>query len=228
MRGLGYAVGIACLLISVVAYWEGVRFRISVVQFSPPPKGFCALDKTNPTDVEYLDGIANFAKGAGFSVMAAYADCSELAESRKSHAFISTKVAFLRWDKTADRPPSQFISEACDFVRKSGFSDEQKAQTSKYLTEFSKGNSSLTDVLSLGVLDEVEGTVCYSAKLIKAKIANTGDVTLVYLSAMTTVANQPIMMQQWTNYVDEASIATALASLKTIYSDFAAANGKTN
>jgi hypothetical protein len=100
---------------------------------------------------------------------------------------------------------------------------------SQYITEFSKGNSSLKDVLPLGVLDEVKGTVCYSAKLIRARIVNSGDViTLVYLSAMTTVGNQPIMMQQWTNYVDETSIATALASLKIIYSDFAAANGRNN
>ena len=227
MRGLGWiAVGISCVMISLVAYWEGV-VRISVAKISPP-RGFCVLDKTNPTDVGYVDAISNFAKAGGFLVIAAYADCRELAESRKSHAFIWTKVAFLQWDKTADRPPSQFISEACDVARKSGFSDEQKARASQYLTEFSKGNSSLKDVLPLGVLDEAKGTVCYSAKLIKARIADTSDVTLVYLAAMTTVGNQPIMIQQWTSYVDETSIATALANLKIIYSDFIAAGWKAN
>src|ERR1700722_1769792 len=227
MRGLGYAVGILCLLISGIAYWEGMGFRTSVVNVSPPT-GFCELNKTNLADVEYFDGISNFAKVGGFSVVAAYADCLELAESRKSGTFIATKFAFLRWDKTADRPPSQFITEACDQVRQSGASDEQKALRSRYVTEFSKGLSSLKDVLPLGVLDEVRGTVCYSAKLIKAQVVNTGDVTLVYASAMTTIGNQPILMAQWTNYVDATSVATALASLKTTYSDFAAANGKTS
>jgi hypothetical protein len=51
-------------------------------------------------------------------------------------------------------------------------------------------------------------------------------VTLVSLSAGAFVENQPISMLQWTNYADEPSIVTALADLKTIYSDFAAANGK--
>jgi hypothetical protein len=225
MRGLGYAVGIFCLLVSSVAYSEEVRLGNSIVKVSPP-RGFCELDKTNKTDIEFFDAASNFARVAGFSVIAAYPDCRELAESRKSHAFIPTKVAILRWLKSVDRPESQFISEACDQVRKSGLSDEQTARVSQYVTEFSKGNSSLKDIFSLGVLDEVKGTVCYSAKLIKARIANTGDVTLVYLSAMTSVDNQPIMMVQWTNFVDATSIATALTSLKTIYSDFSAANGK--
>jgi len=226
MRGLAYiAAGIFSLLVSLVAYWEGLIFRISVVKVSPP-SGFCQLDKTNPTDIQYFDAISNFARVGGFSVIGAYADCRELAESRKSGAFIPTKVAILRWNKHADREPSQFISEACDQVRKSGLSDEQKARVSQYVTEFSKGNSSLTDVLSLGVLDEVKGTVCYPAKLMKARIANTGEVTLVYLSAMTSLEDQPVSIVQWTNFVDATSIASALTSLKKIYSDFAAANGK--
>jgi hypothetical protein len=227
VRRLGYAIGVFCVLILLVAYWEGARPFVSIVRFSPP-NGFCAFDRTNKTDVEYFDGISNFARLAGFSVIAAYADCAELAESRKSGAFISTKVAFLRWTKSVDRPPSQFISDACDQVRKSDLSDEQKMRMSQYVTDFSNGKSNLKDVLSLGVLDEVKGTVCYPAKLMKGKIANTGDVTLVYLSAMTSLGSQPIWISQWTNFVDSTSIASALASMKTIYSDFAAINGKTN
>jgi hypothetical protein len=50
----------------------------------------------------------------------------------------------------------------------------------------------------------------------------------VYLTAGTTVGNQPVAIFQWTNYEGAASIAAALANLKIIYSDFATANGKTN
>ena len=227
MRGPGFVIGIS-LLVSValaVAYFSGIH--ASIVWFAPP-KGFCQFDRTYQTDVGYLDGFSNFAKLGGFSLMAAYADCGELAESRKSGAFISTKVVFLRWDKHSDRPPSQFISEACDSVRKSDFSDEQKAQLSKYVTEFSAGNTSVKNVASLGVLDEVKGTVCYSAKLITARIGAMGDVTAVYLSAMAVVGYQPVILQQWTKFVDDTSVATALASIKTVYSDFAAINGKAN
>jgi hypothetical protein len=85
---------------------------------------------------------------------------------------------------------------------------------SQYVTEFGKGNSSVKDVLPLGVLDEVKGTVCYVAQLMKAGSTNTGDVTLVDLSAMTSVDNQPIMMVQWTKFVDATPIANALGSLK--------------
>jgi hypothetical protein len=226
MRGLGYTVGGLFVLISLVAYWEGARPYVSILKYSTPP-GFCQFDNTNKVDAEYLDAMSNFAKVGGFSVVAAY-DCRELAEARKSGAFIPTKIGILRWLRTTDRPPPQFISEACDHVRKSGFSDEQKALMSHYVAEFSNGKSSLKNVLPLGVLDEVRGTVCYEAKLMKAGIASNSDVTLLDMSAMTKLGNQPIGIHQWTSYRDESSIAAALASLKTIYSDFAALNGKAN
>jgi hypothetical protein len=97
---------------------------------------------------------------------------------------------------------------------------------SHYVTEFSNGKSSLKNVLPLGVIDEVKGTVCYGANLMKANIVSNDDVTLLDVSAMTTVGNQPIAIHQWTTYRDANSVTTALANLKTIYSDFAALNGK--
>jgi hypothetical protein len=227
MRYLGYAVGSLFVLIAIVAYWEGARPYVSIVRFSSP-RGFCEFDKTNKTDAAHLNAISNYARAGGFSLVVGFADCRELEESRKTGAFIPTKIGILRWLRTTDRPPPQFISEACDQVRKSGFSDEQKALTSHYVTEFSSGKSSLKDVLPLGVLDEDKGTVCYEAKLVKAGIANSGDVTLLEVSAMTTLGNQPILISQWTSYRDERSVAAALASVKTIYSDFAALNGKTS
>ncbi len=227
MRGLGYAVGGLFAMILAVAYWEGARPFVSIVKYSAPP-GFCPFDNTNKVDAEYLDAMSNFAKVGGFSVVVAYADCRELAEARKSGAFISTKIGILRWLRTTDRAPPQFIAEACDYVKKSGFSDEQKALMARSIAEFSNGKSSLKSLLPLGVLDEVRGTVCYEAKLMKARIASNSDVTLLDMSAMTTLGNQPIGIHQWTNYRDESSIAAALASLKAIYSDFAALNGNAN
>ena len=161
-------------------------------------------------------------------MVAAFAACRELEEARKSGAFILTRVAILRWLKIADGPPPQFISEACDQARKSGFSEEQKALMSHYIAEFSDGKGSLKNVLPLGVLDEVRGTVCYDAILMKGGVAGNGDVTLLDVSVMTTLGNQPIAIYQFTSYRDERSVANALASLKTIYSDFAALNGKVN
>jgi hypothetical protein len=224
MRSIGLTVGIVCSLMSTAAFSEDIGLGNSNVKVSPP-KGFCELDKANKADIALFDAGSNYAKIGGFSLIALYPDCRELEDSRKSNAFILTKVAIARFVKRADRPPSQFISEACDQLRQ-GLSDEQKARISKYVTEFSKGNSSVQNTLALGALDEVKGTVCYSGQLLRGKIANTGDVTLVYLLAGTYVGDQPIAIFQWTNYVDATSVDAALANLKIIYSDFAAANGK--
>jgi hypothetical protein len=191
-----------------------------------PPSGFCELDRTKKADKALFDGSSSYFKVGGFSLIALYLDCRELDESRKSGTFILTKVAFASFMKPVDRPPSQYVSDACDKLRE-GLSDEQKARASKYVTEFSKGTSSLQNTMPLGVLDEVKGAVCYSGQLVKANVANTGEITAVYLSAGTTVGNQPIAIFQWTNYEDATSIAAALANLKAIYSSFATANGKT-
>jgi hypothetical protein len=225
MRGFGFAVGIVCSVLSSAAFSEDVRFGDSSVKVSPP-KGFCELDKTNKADVTLFESMSNFAKAGGFSVITFYPDCHEYGEWRKSNASILTKVVFTRFAKQIDRPPSQFISEACDQRRKLGIPNELKARISKYVTEFTKGNISQTNTMSLGVLDEIKGIVCYFGQLERYRIANMGDVTLVSLSAGTFVGDQAIAIFQWTNYADETSIDTALANLKTIYSDFVAANGK--
>jgi hypothetical protein len=224
MRSFALAVGIVGLLLSLAAFSEEVRLGDSAIKVASP-KGFCELDKKNNAEVALLNNMTNYVKVGGFSLIALYVDCHELEESRKSNAFILTKIVIARFAKHTERPPSQFISEACDKLRE-GFSDEQKARISKYVTDFSKGNSDVQNTLSLGVLDEVRGSVCYSGQLIKAKIADIGEITAVYLTAGTFVSDQPIGIFQWTNYADATSIAAALANLKIIYSNFAAANGK--
>jgi len=186
------------------------------------------LDKANGTDIALFNGMSGYAKAGGFSLIALYPDCREQKESRTSSGpFIRTKVAFAKFVKRADGSPSLYISQACDELRK-GLSDEQKARISRYVTEFSRGNNSLEGALPLGVLDEDRGAVCYSGQLIKGKVANAGEITLVYLTAATMVGDQPISIFQWTNYADSTSIATALTNLKTIYSDFRNMNGKGN
>jgi hypothetical protein len=225
MRSLGFAVGIFCLLKSLVAHSEDAKLGSSSVNVAPP-NGFCELDKTNKADLALFDVSSNYFKVGNFSLIALYLDCRELDASRKSGTFVLSKVAFASYMKPVDRPPSQYISEACDKLRES-LSDEQKARISKYVTEFSKGTSSLQNTMSLGVLDEVKGTVCYSGQLVKAKVANAGEITAVFLSAGTTMGNRPVAISQWTHYEDATSITAALANLKTIYSNFAAANGKT-
>lgn len=224
MRSPRFVLGIIGALIFLVACSEDATLGTPVIKVSPP-KGFCELDKTNKADVAFFESMSNAVKAGGFSLIALYPDCREFEAWRRSEALLLTKVAFARFAKRADRPLPQFVSEACEQLKR-GLSDELKARNSKYVTEFSSGRINQTNTIPLGVLDEVKGTVCYSGELARLKIANTGDAMFVSLSASTFVGDQPIGIFQWTNYVDETSVAAALANLKTIYSDFAAANGK--
>jgi hypothetical protein len=224
MHSFRFGVGIILSLIASVAFSEDAVVNPSVIKVSPP-RGFCELNKASTTENAVLDIFSNYIKVAGFSPVALYPDCRELEESRKSGTLVLTKVAFASFVNRTDKPSSQFIAEACDELKK-GVSDEQKARMSRAVTEFSKGYSSVQNTLPLGVLDEVRGTVCYYGQLIRVKIANANAVTLVYLTAGTFAGDQPISIIQWTSFVDQTSIAAALSNLKTIYSDFALANGK--
>jgi hypothetical protein len=104
------------------------------------------------------------------------------------------------------------------------YSEKDKADLQKAQKEFSNGNST-QDSIALGVLDEIKDDVCYVATLQKVKTKN-GDVTpLAVLYAVKYLKNNLVFLYQATKYVDSTSIPTALANLKIIYSDFAAANG---
>ena len=81
------------------------------------------------------------------------------------------------------------------------------------------------DSIALGVLDETKGEVCYVATLQKVK-TRSGDVaTMAILYAVTYMKKNLLFLYQSTKYIDSNSVPGALANLKIIYSDFAAANG---
>jgi hypothetical protein len=95
----------------------------------------------------------------------------------------------------------------------------------KSAKEFANGNS-LTDSKSLGVLEETAGEVCYVVTLQKVKTSAGAPVTMLGLIAVTNAHDNLLFLYQYTLYADAASMLTALANLKIVYSEFAAANKK--
>ena len=163
-------------------------------------------------------------KSSGLSLIVVYPDCGELNKARSTDAFISTKVWLASLDGVAGKATLSTAADTCEELRTTKYLEKDKANLLKIQKEFANGNST-QDCIALGVLEEIKDDVCYAATLQKVK-TRSGDLsTLVVLFAVKYLKNNLVFLYQATNYVDSASIPTALANLKIVYSDFAAANG---
>jgi hypothetical protein len=223
MRGWAVAVLFVCSFWSSVAMARDVKVGDLVVRVSPP-SGFCDLDQNKKTDSSYFDSMNGLMNGSGLSLIVVYPDCGELNKARETEAFIATKVWFASLESVAGKATPATAASTCDESRTIKYSEKDKADLLKIQKEFSNGNST-QDSIALGVLEEIKGDVCYVATLQKVKTKN-GDVTpLAVLYAVKYLKNNLVFLYQATKYVDSTSIPTALANLKIIYSDFAAANG---
>jgi hypothetical protein len=223
MRGWAVAVLFVCSFWSSVAMARDVKVGDLVVRVSPP-SGFCDLDQSKKTDSSYFDSMSGLMKSSGLSLIVVFPDCGELDKARATDAFIATKVWFASFDDLAGKATPATAANTCEESRTMKYSEKDKADLQKAQKEFSNGNST-QDSIALGVLEEIKDDVCYVATLQKVKTKN-GDLTpLAVLYAVKYLKNNLVFLYQATKYVDSTSIPTALANLKIIYADFAAANG---
>jgi hypothetical protein len=162
---------------------------------------------------------------AGITLIAAFPDCRELKKLEASNQFIITKVYISAFTSGIGKSSSQMVSGTCNDLKTRTYSDQQKAELAQAAKEFANGNS-LTDSKSLGVLEETAGEVCYVATLQKIKTSAGDPVTMLGLIAVTNAQDNLLFLYQYTLYADAASMPTALANLKIVYSEFAAANKK--
>jgi Domain of unknown function (DUF4189) len=223
MRGWAVAVLFVCSLWLSVAVARDVKVGDLVVRVSPP-SGFCDLDQSKKTDSSYFDSMNNLMAANGFSLVVVYPDCGELDKARATDAFIPTKVWFASFDSVAGKATPATAVNTCEESRTLKYSEKDKADILKVQKEFSNGNTS-QDSIALGVLEEIKDDVCYVATLQKVKTSSGDLSTMVVLYAVKYLKNNLLFLYQATNYVDSTSIPTALANLKIVYSDFAAANG---
>jgi hypothetical protein len=223
MRGWAVAVLFVYSFWSSVAVARDVKVGDLVTRVSPP-SGFCDLDQSKKTDSGYFDSMSNLMKANGFSLIVVYPDCGELDKARATDAFIATKVWFVSFDSVAGKATPATAASTCEESRSIKYSEKDKADMAKIQKEFANG-ASTQDSIALGVLEDIKDEVCYVATLQKVKTKNGDLVPLAVLYAVKYLKNNLLFLYQATNYVDSTSIPTALANLKIIYSDFAAANG---
>ena len=102
------------------------------------------------------------------------------------------------------------------------YSEENKSAVQDAVKKYSTSTS--LDSKLLGILAEVKDQVCYVATLQKIKTDKGDVVPILVLIAIATARQDLMYLYLNAPYTDANSIPTALANLKILYSDFAAAN----
>lgn len=224
MRVFTLTIFVIAFLISPSAYARNVNVGKSTLSVSPPA-GFCEVNKTNKSDSSWLTSVTSLLNGAGITLIAAFPNCREKTAMEKSNEFIISKIYISAPTAQIGQSSEKSLTDTCDELKTRTYSDQDKADLAKSAEQYANGNSS-ADAKALGVLEETKGEVCYVATLQKVKTKAGAVVPMLALFAVINAHDNMLFLYQYTLYADATSIPTALANLKIIYSDFAAANKK--
>ena len=218
----GPALAVVLLVSSSSVYARDVQVGATTVTVEAP-FGFCELDKTKTFDTSWQTSATNLLKASSIQLVAGFPDCKELKQSRSTGQLILNKFFVSAYAPAIGTASAASTVETCNQIRAMGdYSAESKSVVQDAVKKYSSSTS--LDSKLLGILEEVAGQVCYVATLQKIK-TNKGDVvTLLVLIAVTAVRKDLIYLYLNVPYTDAGSIPAALADLKVLYSDFAAAN----
>jgi hypothetical protein len=222
MRFTGPALAVVLLVSSSSVYARDVQVGNTTVTVEAP-FGFCELDKTKTFDSSWQTSATNLLKASSIQLIAGFPNCKELQQARSSGQLILNKFFVSAYEPVIANASAASTTETCNQIRAMGdYSAETKSVVQDAVKKYSSSTS--LDSKLLGILEEVAGQVCYVATLQKIKTNKGEVVTLLVLIAITSVRTDLIYLYLNVPYADASSIPGALADLKVLYSDFAAAN----
>jgi hypothetical protein len=222
MRFTGSALAVVLLVSSSPGYARDVQVGNTTVSVKAP-FDFCELDKTKTFDSSWQTSATNLLKASSIQLVAGFPNCKELQQARSSGQLILNKFFVSAYEPVIGTASAASTTETCNEIRGMG---DYSAETKSFVQDAVKKYSASTTLDSklLGLLEEVAGQVCYVATLQKIKTNKGEIVTLLVLIAITAVRQDLIYLYFNVPYADASSIPAALADLKVLYSDFAAAN----
>ena len=222
MRFTGPALAVVLLVSSCSVYARDVQVGATTVSVEAP-FGYCELDKTKTFDTSWQTSATNLLKASSIELVAGFPNCKELQQARSSGQLILNKFFVSAYEPVIGKASAASTVETCNQIRAMGdYSAESKSMVQDAVKKYSSSTS--LDSKLLGVVEEVPSEVCYVATLQKIKTNKGEVVTLLVLIGITTVRTDLIYLYLNVPYADASSIPGALADLKVLYSDFAAAN----
>ena len=174
------------------------------------PKGYCAMDKKNPTDREMLAASQELLKGR-IELLAVYASCDRLASWRAGK--IESPGDSAQYQISLQNKPKQFAAEAiipaiCTEFRKNAAAVYKGAQAeiNKRFDAVASTASRLkvNDQQAYGVLHE-DKTGCYNGILQKLEI--NGKVASMFIVQAITVVKGKLLFFNFGNEIEGPATA---------------------
>lgn len=222
VRFLGPATAAVLLVLSAPVYARDVQVGGTTISVAAPA-GFCEVDQANAYDTSWQSSATNLLKASSVQLVAGFPDCRELERSRQNGQLIVSKYFVSAYAPAIGKSSAATATETCNQIRSMGdYSTESKSVVQETVRKYSTSTS--LDSKLLGILAEVKDQVCYVATLQKIKTDKGDIIPILVLIAITTVRQDLMYLYLNAPYTDANSIPAALANLKILYSDFAAAN----
>jgi hypothetical protein len=191
----------------------------------PPPAGFCELSDSKPADTRMLSIMRELLSQSGDKLLAASADCEQLAGWRTARRPLLDDYAQYQVELAQiDRAPDESIQQACATLR---------AEDSKILpNELPDIKARIAAVLKkvkinqsafIGVLAE-EPRACYAGLILQIHTEAGIDKTQLTLFAVTAVKNRRVFVYRFMMHTGPDSVDSGLAKLKSDVAAFYAAN----
>lgn len=221
----GLAAVVLSASLSAAALARDVKIGDATFSVAPPP-GYCEVDEAQEGDKGWLTSIHNLLMASDATLIAAFPDCKELGKMRATNEFIVAKVFVTANNASIGKASSQSVVDTCNDLKQSGekYTSEGKEKVAENVKKYSP--NSLDDNKFLGVLEDVDGEVCYSAQFLKVTTYKGQAVRILDIIAAATARGNLIFLYSFTPYIDANSLQTGLAKIKAIYADFVAANPK--
>jgi hypothetical protein len=191
----------------------------------PPPKGFCELSNTDPSDKRMLSVVGGLLEKAGNKLLSMSADCGQLTSWRSGRRQLLDDYAQYQASlNMMDKPPAEAIQQTCVTLREEGNKIVAKEMPDlKASIEAALKKVKMNQTTFIGVLAE-EPRACYAGLVQQIHTAAGTDISELSLFAVTAVKNRTIFVYRFALNTGSDSVVAALAKLKNDVAAFYAAN----
>jgi len=193
------------------------------------PSGQCELDPTQPGDAHMLQVTESTLASVGNRLLAFYADCKQLGDSRaRKRPLLGDFAQYQTSIATADAPgpaePEAAIKELCSKQRAegeramSGLTPDIKARVEEAVR-----GAKVNQMRFLGVVGEEPGA-CYAALVQRLKTETGKDATIVAVYATVFIKGKVVHYYLYSPYRSAQTVTGLLARHKVNVAALLAAN----
>ena len=191
----------------------------------PPPRGFCELSQTEPSDKRMITTLTGLLEKSGNKLLAMSADCQQLRDWRTGKRQLLDDYAQYQTPiGSMDKPPSETVAQTCKTLRDEGNKilanqmPDIKARVESTLSKIKMNETSF-----LGVLAE-DSNACYAGLVQKIHTEAGTDKTQITVFAITIIKDKSVFSYRFSVYQNPKTADAVLGKIKADVAALMSAN----